>query len=101
MIRAVCAWRSFPGLLAAVVASLLLSACGSLSYYTQAVHGQGELLVHRRSIGKLLHDSHTDPKLAARLRLALQAREFASRRRAAWRTAAGSARRRRKPMRRD
>lgn len=80
MIRLAFSLRSFPHLLAAAITGLLLSACGSLSYYTQAVHGQGELLVHRRSIGKLLHDSHTDPKLAARLRLALQAREFASRR---------------------
>ncbi|TAL98627.1 MAG: aminopeptidase [Rhodanobacter sp.] len=59
--------------------SLLLSACSSVRYYAQAVHGQGELIVHRRPIDKLLHDPHTDPELAARLRLALQARRFASR----------------------
>ncbi|MEO6799486.1 MAG: aminopeptidase [Rhodanobacter sp.] len=69
---------SFPGLLAVAIASLLLSACGSIRYYAQAVHGQGELIVHRRPIGKLLHDPHADPRLAARLRLALQARRFAS-----------------------
>ncbi len=57
---------------------LLLSACGSLRYYAQAAHGQGELIVHRRPIDKLLRDPHTDPELAARLRLALQARAFAS-----------------------
>ena len=71
--------RSFPGLLlAVVVASLLLSACGSIRYYAQAVHGQGELIVHRRPIDKLLRDPHADPKLAARLQLARQARRFAS-----------------------
>ncbi|MEO8777795.1 MAG: aminopeptidase [Rhodanobacter sp.] len=57
---------------------LLLSACGSVGYYAQAVHGQGELIIHRRPIDKLLRDPHVDPKLAARLRLALQARTFAS-----------------------
>ncbi|HEV7122179.1 MAG TPA: aminopeptidase [Rhodanobacter sp.] len=72
-------WSSFPRLLAAAIASLVLSACGSLRYYAQAAHGQSELIVHRRAIGELLHDPDTDPKLAARLRLALQAREFASR----------------------
>lgn len=70
-----------PALHAAIFAAmgLLLSACGSLRYYAQAVHGQGELIVHRRPIAKLLHDPHTDPELAGRLRLALQARRFASR----------------------
>ncbi len=57
----------------------VLSACGSLRYYAQAVQGQGELIVHRRPIDKLLRDPHTDPTLAARLQLALQARRFASR----------------------
>ncbi|MEO7051512.1 MAG: aminopeptidase, partial [Rhodanobacter sp.] len=61
-----------------VAAGVLLSACGSMRYYAQAVHGQGELIVHRRSIGALLHDPRTDPKLAGRLRVALQARQFAS-----------------------
>lgn len=57
---------------------LLLSACGSAGYYAQVIHGQGELIVHRQPIHKLLRDPHIDPKLAARLRLALQARAFAS-----------------------
>ncbi len=57
---------------------VLLSACGSVRYYVQAAHGQGELIIHRRPIDKLLRDTHTDPKLATRLRLALQARAFAS-----------------------
>src|SRR6185312_8146601 len=65
-------------LMAFVAMGLLLSACSSIRYYAQAVHGQGELIVHRRAIGKLLKDPHTDPGLAARLRLALQARRFAS-----------------------
>lgn len=60
-------------------ASLLLSACGSIRYYAQAVRGQGELIVHRRPIDQLLRDPHLDPQLAARLQLTLQARRFASR----------------------
>jgi predicted aminopeptidase len=68
-----------PRLLTALMAGMLLAGCGSIRYYAQAVHGQGELIVHRRSIDKLLHDPGTDPALAARLQLALQAREFASR----------------------
>ncbi|CAM5538425.1 aminopeptidase [Rhodanobacter lindaniclasticus] len=63
-----------------MVAGFALSACGSLRYYAQAVHGQAELIVHRRPIERLLADPHTDPTLAARLRLALQARRFASHR---------------------
>ncbi|OOG52688.1 aminopeptidase [Rhodanobacter sp. B05] len=58
--------------------SFCLSACSSVRYYAQAVHGQGELIAHRRPIDKLLRDPRTDPELAARLRLALQARRFAS-----------------------
>ncbi|WP_426703233.1 aminopeptidase [Rhodanobacter sp. Col0626] len=59
---------------------LLLCACGSLRYYVQAVHGQGELIVHRQAVSKLLRDPATDPQLAARLQLAQQARRFASQR---------------------
>lgn len=57
---------------------LLLCACGSLRYYAQAVHGQGELIVHRRAVSKLVRDPDTDPKLATRLQRAQQARRFAS-----------------------
>ncbi|ODT96510.1 MAG: aminopeptidase [Rhodanobacter sp. SCN 67-45] len=62
-----------------MVAGLALSACTSVRYYAQAAHGQAELIVHRRPIERVLADAHTDPQLAARLRLALQARRFASR----------------------
>ena len=59
---------------------LSLCACGSLGYYGQAARGQGALVVHRRALDKLLADKATDPKLAARLQQAQQARRFASRR---------------------
>ncbi|MEO8810548.1 MAG: aminopeptidase [Rhodanobacter sp.] len=57
----------------------MLSGCGNIRYYAQALHGQGQLIVHRRPIEKLLRDPGTDPALAKRLRVALQARRFASR----------------------
>jgi predicted aminopeptidase len=57
---------------------LVLCACGSFRYYVQAARGQGELVVHRRAVSKLLRDPATDPELAARLQLAQQARRFAS-----------------------
>ncbi|MEW9571040.1 aminopeptidase [Rhodanobacter sp. Si-c] len=60
--------------------SLVLCACGSIRYYAQAVHGQGELVFKRQPVRKLLRDPATDPKLATRLSRALAARGFASRR---------------------
>lgn len=60
------------------VATFLLCGCSGLRYYAQAVQGQGALIVHRRPLRKVLHDPDTDPKLAARLQLAQQARRFAS-----------------------
>lgn len=71
-----------PGLrlLALAAMSLALCGCASLRYYAQAVHGQGELVLRRQPVRKLLRDPATDPKLAARLAQALAARAFASRR---------------------
>ncbi|MBD8873055.1 aminopeptidase [Rhodanobacter sp. DHB23] len=80
MIRQHAAVRRFrPGYLALAMLSLVLCACSSLRYYAQAVRGQGGLVLRRQPVGKLVHDPATDPKLAARLSLALAAREFASR----------------------
>ncbi|HKR76721.1 MAG TPA: aminopeptidase [Rhodanobacter sp.] len=71
--------RDLPRLIALAVVGLVLCACGSIRYYAQAAHGQGELVFKRQPVRKLLRDPATDPKLAARLSLALAAREFASR----------------------
>jgi predicted aminopeptidase len=71
--------RDLPRLIAFAAMSLTLCACGSIRYYAQAVHGQGELVLRRQPVRKLLRNPATDPKLAARLSLALAAREFASR----------------------
>lgn len=63
----------------AILGSLLpLTACGSLRYYVHVAHGEASLLAHRRPIVRLLRDPSTDPALAARLKLAVQARTFAS-----------------------
>ena len=62
-----------------MVAGFTLSGCTSVRYYAQAARGQAELIVHRHPIERVLANPHTDPQLAARLRLALQARRFASR----------------------
>lgn len=70
----------FPRLIVIAAMSLVLCDCSSLRYYTQAVHGQGELVFHRHAVSAVVSDPATDPKLAARLRLAQQARRFASQR---------------------
>jgi predicted aminopeptidase len=64
--------------LATVALCLLLGACGSLRYYAHVAHGQASLIVHRRPIATVVRDPGTDPALAARLRLAAQARRYAS-----------------------
>lgn len=65
--------------LAALAAfGLLLCGCGSVRYYAQAVHGQAQLVFDRQPVRKLVQQKSTDPKLAARLSLALAARRFAS-----------------------
>jgi predicted aminopeptidase len=61
-----------------LVSCLLLGGCASLRYYAHVAHGQASLLAHRRPIARVVRDPATDPQLARRLRLAGQARQFAS-----------------------
>ena len=68
----------FPRLIGIAAMSLVLCACSSLRYYAQAARGQGALVVHRRAVSAVVRDPATDPKLAARLSLAQQARRFAT-----------------------
>ncbi|MBE1159780.1 aminopeptidase [Dyella sp. 7MK23] len=56
----------------------LLAACADLRYYAHVTHGESALLLQRRAVKKVIADPATDPKLAARLRLSQQARQFAS-----------------------
>lgn len=69
-----------PRLIALAAVGLLLCGCSSLRYYAQAARGQGSLIVHRRSIKAMLADPTTKAELSSRLKLALQARRFASQR---------------------
>lgn len=79
MLAARCLSWLAPRLLAIIVLGVLTSACSSLRYYAQAAHGQGELMVHRRALQQVVTDPATAPSLAARLRQAGEARQFATR----------------------
>lgn len=58
--------------------ALVLAGCASLNYYSHVARGQLSLLLHRRPIERVVSDPHTPNALAARLRLAREARQFAS-----------------------
>lgn len=67
-------------LLAAPLLTLLLTlgGCSTAGYYVHLARGQIDLLARRESIEKLIRDPSTEPELRRRLRLALEARRFAS-----------------------
>lgn len=60
------------------ILATLTSACSTLRYVAHVAHGQAQLVTGREPITKVIADPATDAKLAARLRLALEARRFAS-----------------------
>ncbi|MGP8236677.1 MAG: aminopeptidase [Limisphaerales bacterium] len=57
---------------------LALSGCQTISFYSQAISGQYEILVSEVPVRKLVADPATPPKLKAKLELALKLLEFAS-----------------------
>ncbi|MGH8616491.1 MAG: aminopeptidase [Burkholderiales bacterium] len=57
----------------------LLAGCADLGYYAQSVGGQLSLLSARQPIPEVIADPATDPQLAAKLTLALEIRDYASR----------------------
>lgn len=57
---------------------LSLSACSTIGYYGHLAQGEYALLSARRPIERVLEDPAADATLKARLRLAAQARDFAS-----------------------
>src|ERR1700744_6419194 len=65
-------------LICCAMVAALLGACADLRYYAHVTHGESALLLQRRSVNKVIADPRTDPKLAVRLRLSQQARQFAS-----------------------
>lgn len=65
----------------AVLALLLavgVSGCSTLSYYTQSVKGQWQIMSSARSIASVLNDPDTSEVLRERLQSVLEMREFAS-----------------------
>jgi predicted aminopeptidase len=64
--------------LATSLAALALSACSTVGYYAHLAHGEYAILSARRPIDRVVADPGVDPALKARLRLAEQARAFAS-----------------------
>lgn len=64
--------------LPACVALLLLTGCSTLGYYGQAVQGQAEILLGRRSLERAMSDPATPPAVREKLRLAADARRFAA-----------------------
>jgi predicted aminopeptidase len=65
--------RLFP----AIILGAAISGCSTLSYYSQAVHGEYEILAHRQSIDKLIANPKTPAKLKQQLQLVQQLRTFA------------------------
>lgn len=65
------------GRLAAAAGALVLSACGSVNYYAQAVHGHLALMAATRPVDEVRADARTPAPLARRLETAQQMRRFA------------------------
>ena len=61
-----------------VFATLALTGCASAGYYAQSITGHLGLMLRARPIETVLAEPETDPRLAARLRTALDIRDFAS-----------------------
>lgn len=65
-------------LLSVVILSIFLSGCSSWNYYSQAISGHFDLLSRKQPIDELLQNENTPSELKQKLRLALQARAFAT-----------------------
>ena len=59
-------------------AALTLAGCANVTYYAQSVTGHLALISRARPVEMVVADPETAPRLAARLRIALDIREFAS-----------------------
>lgn len=67
----------FAAVLALLVAPLVTTACGTASYYSQAIAGHLALMRDRESIASLLANDTTDPDLRRQLETLRAARRFA------------------------
>ena len=72
------ALNRFPPLFGALLAVLALPGCATVGYYGQSVAGHLGLMARARSVETVLAAPETSPRLAARLRTALDIRKFAS-----------------------
>lgn len=66
-----------PGVILLLLAACCLGGCSSVGYYGQAVAGEVSLLVHRRSIDKVIADPATSPALRHKLEVAKAVRRYA------------------------
>ena len=69
---------SRPGPCFALLAALALTGCASVEYYAQSVTGHLGLMYRARPVETVIAAPETAPRLAARLRTALEIRDFAS-----------------------
>ena len=79
--RAPVSLRRFPDCatpLLGVLAALVLSGCATVEYYAQSVTGHLGLMSRARPIETVIAAPDTEPSIAARLRTALDIRDFAS-----------------------
>ena len=58
--------------------SAIASGCADMRYLAHVAHGQAQLVTQRRALDDVIAAPTTDAQLAARLRVAKQAREFAT-----------------------
>src|SRR5215218_4529886 len=59
--------------------AVLVTGCGTIGYYQQAISGQYEIFAKREPISKVIADPATPPSLREKLQLVLDIREFAER----------------------
>jgi len=59
------------------MAGFVVSGCTTISYYSQAAHGEYKILAHRQPIDKLIANPHTPAPLKDKLQLVEQLRAFA------------------------
>ena len=69
-------FRARPSL--ALLAALALTGCATVEYYAQSTTGHLGLMLRARPIEMVITAPDTEPRLAARLRTALDIRDFAS-----------------------
>ena len=60
------------------LSALALTGCATVDYYAQSVTGHLGLMARERPVEKVIEAPDTTPRLAARLRTALEIRDFAS-----------------------